>query len=187
MKKKKLIIALPILLAFSLSGCSSLSGYSAPNEKTSQAEVAAEAHAAEAKAHAAEAEARAAEIEADKKARDAEIVAHNAEAAARNAEAKAKIDAYNAEVKAKIDAYNAELAEYNAQVEAARQAYNAEVDAYNAKNDARNAEIKARTGHDPKFLTCAIALSAGYGNYSKGSVEYEWYLDENGDGKVCEK
>lgn len=39
---------------------------------------------------------------------------------------------------------------------------------------------------DPDMGTCGKAKSAGYGPYHKGSVEYGYYRDGDGDGTVCE-
>jgi hypothetical protein len=42
-------------------------------------------------------------------------------------------------------------------------------------------------GTDPRFATCAKAKSAGYGPYYRGSdPEYDWYIDRDNDGAVCE-
>ncbi len=40
---------------------------------------------------------------------------------------------------------------------------------------------------DPQFATCAAAIASGYGPYRKRSdIEYEWYIDRDRDGIVCE-
>ncbi len=40
---------------------------------------------------------------------------------------------------------------------------------------------------DPRFATCGAANDAGYGPYVKGQdAEYEWYIDRDSDGVVCE-
>ncbi len=40
---------------------------------------------------------------------------------------------------------------------------------------------------DPRFSTCGEAIAAGYGPYHKGKdPEYEWYIDRDSDGFVCE-
>ena len=40
---------------------------------------------------------------------------------------------------------------------------------------------------DPRFDTCGAANDAGYGPYTKGrDAEYEWYIDRDSDGVVCE-
>ena len=40
---------------------------------------------------------------------------------------------------------------------------------------------------DPRFGTCGEAIASGYGPYVKGSdVEYDWYIDRDKDGVVCE-
>lgn len=39
---------------------------------------------------------------------------------------------------------------------------------------------------DPRFDTCSAANDAGFGPYAKGDEEYEWYVDRDGDGVVCE-
>jgi hypothetical protein len=42
-------------------------------------------------------------------------------------------------------------------------------------------------GDDPRFDTCAEALSEGYGPYRKGrDPEYDWYRDGDKDGSVCD-
>ena len=41
---------------------------------------------------------------------------------------------------------------------------------------------------DPRFATCKEALSNGYGPYFEGSdPEYNWYIDADNDGEVCER
>jgi outer membrane biosynthesis protein TonB len=41
---------------------------------------------------------------------------------------------------------------------------------------------------DPRFGTCAEAIAAGYGPYTRGEdPEYGWYRDADGDGVVCER
>ena len=41
---------------------------------------------------------------------------------------------------------------------------------------------------DPQFRTCRAAKAAGYGPYYRGvDPEYDWYVDRDGDGIVCEK
>ena len=49
------------------------------------------------------------------------------------------------------------------------------------------AEAAGPAGSDPKFTSCATAIAGGYGPYTKGEPEYDWYRDGDGDGKVCEK
>ena len=40
---------------------------------------------------------------------------------------------------------------------------------------------------DPRFGTCGEAIAAGYGPYTQGrDAEYEWYIDRDSDGSVCE-
>jgi Excalibur calcium-binding domain len=39
---------------------------------------------------------------------------------------------------------------------------------------------------DPRFGTCAEANARGYGPYTTDDLEYDWYWDRDGDGKVCE-
>ncbi|MEU4694147.1 excalibur calcium-binding domain-containing protein [Actinoplanes sp. NPDC023714] len=42
-------------------------------------------------------------------------------------------------------------------------------------------------GTDPRFATCAKAIAAGFGPYYEGTdPEYDWYIDRDGDGAVCE-
>ena len=42
-------------------------------------------------------------------------------------------------------------------------------------------------GLDPRFGTCGDAIAAGYGPYVRGvDPEYDWYIDRDGDGIVCE-
>lgn len=43
----------------------------------------------------------------------------------------------------------------------------------------------AGTG-DPDMGSCSAAKQAGYGPYTKGQPEYEYYRDGDGDGTVCE-
>jgi hypothetical protein len=41
---------------------------------------------------------------------------------------------------------------------------------------------------DPRFSSCAKAISRGYGNYKRGKDrEYSWYIDGDKDGIACEK
>lgn len=42
------------------------------------------------------------------------------------------------------------------------------------------------TGTAPRFSTCKDAKKAGYGPFYRGSIEYTWYRDSDGDGVVCE-
>lgn len=43
-------------------------------------------------------------------------------------------------------------------------------------------------GTDPRFSTCEEALSAGYGDYDRRSdPEYDWYVDADAHGAVCER
>jgi hypothetical protein len=43
------------------------------------------------------------------------------------------------------------------------------------------------SGLDPRFGTCTAAIAAGYGPYVRGvDPEYDWYVDRDGDGVVCE-
>jgi len=39
---------------------------------------------------------------------------------------------------------------------------------------------------DPRYGTCAEAKAHGYGPYSRGDKEYDWYRDQDGDGITCE-
>lgn len=39
---------------------------------------------------------------------------------------------------------------------------------------------------DPRYDTCAEAKAHGYGPYSRGDREYEWYRDQDKDGLTCE-
>lgn len=39
---------------------------------------------------------------------------------------------------------------------------------------------------DPRFSTCKAAKAAGYGPYTRGDTEYNWYKDADSDGVVCE-
>lgn len=42
-------------------------------------------------------------------------------------------------------------------------------------------------GTDPRFGTCGEAIAAGYGPYQRGiDLEYDWYIDRDSDGSVCE-
>lgn len=44
------------------------------------------------------------------------------------------------------------------------------------------------TNVDPRFDTCKEAIRNGYGPYIDGiHVEYDWYIDRDGDGVVCER
>jgi micrococcal nuclease len=40
---------------------------------------------------------------------------------------------------------------------------------------------------DPRFDSCAEAISHGYGPYQRGQTEYGWYRDSDGDGVTCER
>jgi Excalibur calcium-binding domain len=39
---------------------------------------------------------------------------------------------------------------------------------------------------DPRFATCKEAKAHGYGPYHVGEIEYDWYIDADSDGIVCE-
>jgi hypothetical protein len=42
-------------------------------------------------------------------------------------------------------------------------------------------------GRDPRFATCGEAIAAGFGPYQRGQdPEYDWYIDRDSDGMVCE-
>jgi hypothetical protein len=44
------------------------------------------------------------------------------------------------------------------------------------------------SGTDPRFGTCKEAIANGYGPYYDGvDPEYDWYIDRDGDGVVCER
>ncbi|MFC0866293.1 excalibur calcium-binding domain-containing protein [Sphaerimonospora cavernae] len=44
------------------------------------------------------------------------------------------------------------------------------------------------TGDDPRFGTCEEAIQHNYGPYRRGiDPEYDWYIDRDGDGIVCER
>lgn len=44
------------------------------------------------------------------------------------------------------------------------------------------------SGTDPRFGTCKEAIANGYGPYYYGvDPEYDWYIDRDGDGIVCER
>lgn len=46
----------------------------------------------------------------------------------------------------------------------------------------------SNAGLDPRFGTCAEANDHGYGPYVRGSdPEYDWYIDADSDGIVCEQ
>jgi hypothetical protein len=46
---------------------------------------------------------------------------------------------------------------------------------------------KSSGASDPQFSTCTEAIGSGYGPYVQGKdKEYEWYIDRDGDGVVCE-
>lgn len=49
------------------------------------------------------------------------------------------------------------------------------------------AEAAGGGSTDPRFSYCYEANDAGYGNYVSGAdPEYDWYDDNDGDGRVCE-
>lgn len=39
---------------------------------------------------------------------------------------------------------------------------------------------------DPRYRTCALAKAHGYGPYTRGDREYDWYRDQDKDGVTCE-
>lgn len=39
---------------------------------------------------------------------------------------------------------------------------------------------------DPRYRTCAQAKAHGYGPYTRGDTEYDWYRDQDHDGVTCE-
>lgn len=47
--------------------------------------------------------------------------------------------------------------------------------------------VAGTDGNDPKYTSCSAALAGGFGPYTKGEPEYDWYRDGDGDGTVCEK
>jgi len=48
-------------------------------------------------------------------------------------------------------------------------------------------EAAASSATDPRFGTCTEAIGHGYGPYVEGKdPEYDWYIDRDGDGRVCE-
>ena len=49
------------------------------------------------------------------------------------------------------------------------------------------APVAGTDGNDPKYTSCKAAIAGGFGPYTKGEPEYDWYRDGDGDGKVCEK
>lgn len=49
------------------------------------------------------------------------------------------------------------------------------------------APVAGTDGNDPKFASCKAATAGGYGPYTKGEPEYEFYRDGDNDGTVCEK
>lgn len=49
------------------------------------------------------------------------------------------------------------------------------------------APVAGTDGNDPKYTSCKAAIAGGFGPYTKGEPEYEWYRDGDGDGTVCEK
>ncbi|GAA1886319.1 excalibur calcium-binding domain-containing protein [Asanoa iriomotensis] len=54
--------------------------------------------------------------------------------------------------------------------------------------DAPNPPPKPKVSRatDPRFGTCKEAKANGYGPYTRGEPEYDWYRDADNDGKVCE-
>ena len=59
------------------------------------------------------------------------------------------------------------------------------------KKSTEKKSTEKRTGSsvtDPRFPTCAAANRAGYGPYQRGvDTEYNWYIDRDQDGVVCER
>lgn len=55
-----------------------------------------------------------------------------------------------------------------------------------ASSAAPQALVPETVGSAPRFSTCKAAKAAGYGPFVRGSVEYTWYRDADGDGIVCE-
>ena len=43
------------------------------------------------------------------------------------------------------------------------------------------------TSIDPRFPTCGEANAAGFGPYTRGDAEYDWYIDRDRDGVACER
>ena len=59
------------------------------------------------------------------------------------------------------------------------------------KKSTEKKSTEKRTGSsvtDPRFPTCAAANRVGYGPYQRGvDTEYNWYIDRDQDGLVCER
>lgn len=129
MTNKNLIIALPLLLVLSLTGCNQFSEDSAVSSSESQSRT--KVHAAQEAQAKAESDAEYAKTLSDTANKEAEaksVRAAKLEAAATSYAAKVK-ENYKTEPQAKIT--------YNAEVQAA-------YDEYAAKRDAHNAEVAAR-------------------------------------------
>lgn len=45
---------------------------------------------------------------------------------------------------------------------------------------------KPAGGGDPRLTSCQGVIDAGYGPYTRGQPEYDWYRDGDNDGTVCE-
>ncbi len=57
----------------------------------------------------------------------------------------------------------------------------------NSQSGTRPKPKKASGSLDPRFGTCGEANDAGLGPYYRGKdAEYDWYIDRDGDGAVCE-
>lgn len=55
------------------------------------------------------------------------------------------------------------------------------------KAPSKKKKAVSKSKKDPRFSTCTIAKSRGYGPYKKGKdPEYNWYIDRDKDGWACE-
>lgn len=69
-----------------------------------------------------------------------------------------------------------------------REPNDSSIESGNESPNDESADWDDSASNDPRFSTCKEALRNGYGPYYDGvDPEYNWYIDADGDGVVCER